>query len=46
MAMLNSTKNYDKIQLLALSQDICDQIDQKLLTLEGYIEDRSWRRSE
>jgi len=44
--MSNSTKNYDKVQLLALNLDLCDQIDQKLLTLEGYIEGRSWRRSE
>jgi len=44
--MLNNTKNYDKIQLFVLNLDLCDQIDQKLLTLEGYIKDRSWRRSE
>ena len=44
--MPNNTENFDKIQLFALDQNICDQIDQKLLTLEGYIEDRSWSRSE
>ena len=44
--MPNNTENYDKIQLLTLNQDICDQTDQKLLTLEGYIEGRSWSRSE
>ncbi len=44
--MLNNTKNYDKIQLSMLNLDLYDQIDQKLLTLEGYIEGRSWSRSE
>jgi len=42
--MQNIAKNHESNRLNMC--DLSDQIDQKLLTLESYIEDRSWRRSE
>ena len=42
--MQNITKNHESNRLNMC--DLNDQIDQKLLTLESYIKDRSLRRSE
>ncbi len=42
--MQNITKNHESNRLNMC--DLSDQIDQKLLTLESYIEDRSRWRSE
>ncbi len=42
--MQNNSKNFKNNNPNML--DICDQIDQKLLTLESYIKERSSRRSE
>jgi len=42
--MQNITKNHESNRLNMC--DLNDQIDQKLLTLESYIEDRSRWRSE
>ena len=42
--MQDVTKNHESNRLNMC--DLSDQIDQKFLTLESYIRDRSWRRSE
>ncbi len=42
--MQDVTKNHERNRLNMC--DLSDQTDQKLLTLESYIPDRSWRRSE
>ena len=42
--MQNITENHENNRLNMC--DLNDQIDQKLLTLESYIGDRSWRRLE
>jgi len=42
--MQNMTKNHERNRLTMC--DLNDQIDQKLLTLESYIQDRSRWRSE
>ncbi len=42
--MQNITENHESNRLNMC--DLNDQIDQKFLTLESYITDRSWRRSE